>query len=56
MLVRVLRWLDCVNEGTTMVGLWCSGYCDGWTAVVRVLRWFDCVGDSTTMAGLRRSG
>ena len=32
-----------------MVGLWCSGYCDGWTAVVRVLRWLGCGGEGTTM-------
>ena len=37
MVVRVLRWLDCVGEVTMMVGLRWSGYYDGWTAVVRLL-------------------
>ena len=35
-----------------MVGLWCSEYCYGWTAVVRVLRWLGCGSEGTTMVGL----
>ena len=50
---RVLRWLDCVGEVTTMVGLRWSGYYDGWTVLMRVLRWLDCGGQGNTMVGLQ---
>ena len=60
--MRVLRWLDCVGVGTTivglggqastMVGLQWLGYSDGWAAVVRALQWFGCgVRGTTTVAG-----
>ena len=42
--VRVLRWLGCGCEGTTMVGLcWC-GYYDSWAGVVRLVRWLGSSG------------
>ena len=54
--VRVLRWLGCSDDGTTMVGQLWSGYYDSWTGAVRVLRYLYCGDEGTTMAGLGWSG
>ena len=35
--VRVLRWLGCSGDGTTMAGQRWSGYYDGLTGAIRVL-------------------
>ena len=51
--MRVLRWLGCSGDGTTMVGQLWSGYYDGWTGAVRVLQWLGCGGEGTTMVVLR---
>ena len=44
--IRVLLWLGCGGEGTTVVG----------TVFVRVLRWLDCGCQDITMVGLQWSG
>ena len=52
-MVRVIRWLDCVGEGTTMVGLRWSRPLQWFGCGVRGTTTVACGGLDTTMVGLR---